>query len=76
MRKWVSITIENNPNIPEEEREWKEEGIEWIAIDVEGKEYSGFWQRGKPLTDEELDIILNILENKTDKLYTKKDWEF
>lgn len=71
--KWYSITIENREPY-EDEKINDTGGIEWIAIDVEGKEYSGFWQTGSSLTDKEIEKILSILISKTDKLYTKKDW--
>ena len=71
--KWRSITIENyEPSY--ENRIDGTGGIQWIAIDVEGEEYSGFWQKGNPLTDKEVKKILSILVSKTDKLYTEKDW--
>ena len=70
---WHSITIENYES-PYTNRADGTGGIEWIAIDIEGEEYSGFWQKGNPLTDKEVKEILSILISKTDKLYTKKDW--
>ena len=71
--EWSSITIENYEP-PHTHITDGTGGIEWIAIDIEGEEYSGFWQNGNPLTDKEVKEILSILVSKTDRLYTKKDW--
>jgi len=48
-----------------------EDGIEWLASMSDDKEYSGYWQRSPvPLTEEEVESILKILENKTKVIYT------
>ena len=43
--------------------------MQWITCDT-GKNYSGFWQEAEsPLTEEEINQILSILEKHTPNLY-------
>lgn len=43
--------------------------MEWITCDT-GKIYNGFWQEAEtPLTEEEINQILNILEKHTPNPY-------
>ena len=55
------------------EIERNEDGtMSWIVMGVD-KKYSGFWQTAETsLTEEELNLILTLLENKTKNIYIRK----
>jgi hypothetical protein len=62
---WASVIIEVH-----------EGKMEWIATDVEGKSYNGYWQTAESLlTEEEMNQILAILVKHTPDLYTEEDEE-